>query len=708
MLTINKIENIIQIFTRYMIVEEGNSVEINVRAQITVDNVIDILFAYYPLSAYHYTASTHNIEEADKLLLKHSTKYFCNDYAYFVYLRSYARKIGNRLETWPETVYRYITFMRNCLQDKLTIKMYQKLYRAILNMQILPSMRLMQFAGKVVEQNNIAAYNCCYVAPNCIKDLVDIMYILMCGTGVGFSVRSNIQQLPTVAKYNNEILYFQITDSKEGWCDSFHYLLNALYAGQNVVFDYSFIRVEGAELVTSGGIAPGPEPLRKLHDFTRKLFTVASEQERKLTSLEVHDLLCMVGQIVLVGGGRRSAMISLSDVHDKNLALAKSNDWYITHPIRSQANNSAVYTSKPDMFTFLQEWNNLVQSRSGERGIFSLSHIEQQLPARRVKFYREMGIDMTELGTNPCGEIFLQSQQFCNLSSIICSAHDTVISLRKKVKLATILGTYQATLTNFSYVSVNFKKNCDAERLLGVSLSGQTACPIVTDIEVLQQLREHSIQINQQYAKLFSINSATAITCVKPDGTTGAITGSPSGLHFTKAAYYWRRVRHLAKSSLSIFLKEQGVHVEPCALENTDLIHAKTWVFKFPIAAKENCALVKDYNAIQQCENWLRCKISWCEHNPSVTIDVKEHEWLQVGQWVYEHWQHVGGMSFCPYFDDSNCTYQQLPFEEISKTEYEKAISVFPSIDYSTLLKYASEDTSNTVMACTAKTCLYA
>lgn len=697
-------------YEQYIIPEELTTISEDVIAQIkdTPNGLYDILFNHYPLSTYRYCiANNSDSTLADSLLLRHSTKYFPNDYAYFVYLRSYARMINNRLECWPETIYRYISFMRSNLQDKLSNSDYQQLYYAMLNMEILPSMRLIQFSGETVQRNNIAAYNCCYVAPACIKDLVDIMYVLMCGTGVGFSVRDNINNLPIVQPATDTIISYKIPDTKEGWCDSWHQLLIALYDGQDISFDYSLIRPEGTPLVVTGGTAPGPDPLRRLHEFSRTIFISATG--RKLTTLEVHDLLCMVGQIVLVGGARRSAMISLSDVADNKLATAKSGEWYIDHSIRSQANNSAVYTTTPDMFTFLQEWNNLVQSRCGERGIFSLSHMEQQLPARRVQFYKEQQVDLTQLGTNPCGEIFLRSHQFCNLSSVICAHDDTIDDLLHKVRLATMLGTYQATLTNFKYVSSAFTTNCEAERLLGVSLSGQMGCPLTQDSIVLHKLKQHAISINNYYAEKFNIAPATAITCVKPDGTTGAITGKPSGLHCMKAEYYWRRVRHLAKAPLSLFLKGQGVDVEPCALEHKSLMEAKTWVFKFPIAAPPHCTIVTNVTAIEQCNNWLRCKLAWCEHNPSVTIDVKDHEWLQVGQWVYEHWAHIGGMSFCPYLDCTTSVYPQLPFEEISKEEYINAIQHFPHINYAALLQYSVEHTNaKEVMACTAGSCMYA
>jgi ribonucleoside-diphosphate reductase alpha chain len=678
--------------------------------------IINSLIQHYPIIAKSYikhkkqhSKLRNKITPQLKELYRESAKYFPNDYAYFVYLRTYAQTIDNRRECWSETVKRYMNFMKENMQEKISFIEYDELEQAILHMEIMPSMRLLQFAGPAVTRNNIVAYNCCYVRPTNIKDLVDIMYILMCGTGVGYSVQDNIKKFPIPLKSKNFIPQtYQIEDSREGWCNSFEILLEKLFVGEDITFDYSIIRPAGSLLKTSGGTASGPQPLFELHQFTRKLIQKVAIEQRQLTTLEIHDLLCMVAQIVVVGGVRRAAMISLSDVNDPLMEKAKSGEWYINHSYRMQANNSAVYKEKPSIYTFMQEWNNLVQSRSGERGIFSLSHIKYQLPQRRLRFYQENNVNLHDLGTNPCGEIILRDAQFCNLASVICRHDDNMVTLSRKIKLATLLGTYQATLTNFKYVDARFQKHTEQERLLGISLAGQMGCPVVQDPLNLQHLKQFVVHCNKKYAKRFNIPISTATTCVKPDGTLSAITGVTAGLHCAKAEYYWRRVRHLAKDPLSKLVKDQGLHNEPCAVEASQGKDIKTLVFRFPIKSPIGSKLSTDTSALQQCKSWLNSKLYWCEHNPSVTIEVKDEEWFIIANWLYENWQYVGGMAFSPVFDNTSI-YAQLPYEEISKEVYDKAILNTPRIDYSKLVYYDIDNQQDlkAEIACGGDTCLY-
>ena len=660
-------------------------------------------------------------KEFRQLMIK-SNSYFDDPFQVTVYLRTYPKVIrtigrNDRRECWIENIQRYVTAMHETLQDVLPAADYEKVYQLMLNKQVAPSMRLFQFAGEAMKLDNTRGYNCGFARPTCIKDIVDIMHNSMSGTGMGFAVRSNINAFPVPLKpkYADIPKIHVIEDSRAGWCDALKYGLKHWWQGKDIYFDFSKIRPAGKPLISSGGTASGPQPLYELLSYAKNVITKAAMEERKLSTLELHDLICKIGQIVVVGGVRRSALMSMSDLNDELMALAKSGQWYVDNPQRALANNSAVYTSKPDILTFTAEWNKLMQSHSGERGIFSVSHLHEQLPARRVKLYQEIGQPLDELGTNPCGEIILRDGQFCNLSSVICRPDETVDSLMEKIRIATLIGTYQATMTDFKYIDKKYKKNTELERLIGVSLAGQMQCPLVQDEQILVMARECVKKYNEYYANLFGINAATATTCVKPDGTLGSITGVTSGLHCAFAEYFIRRLRITRLDPLAQLLQHQGLIPEPEAMEviklqgqgkKCGLDDVSTWVFSFPLKAPTGAKIQSECSALEQCDNWLRSKKYWCEHNPSVTITVKDDEWLQVGNWVYQHWEDIGGLSFLPHSDHS---YQQMPYEAISKEKYEELIAAMPKLDFSKLPYFENVDYIDPMAnaACSGGVCLF-
>lgn len=627
-------------------------------------------------------------------LTEESKKYFRNSLSEFVYLRTYARWIENerRRETWIETVDRYIELMREKLGNKLTSREYKEIREAILRQDIMPSMRLLQFSGKAAKATNVCAYNCSFIAPSKLEDFGEVMYILMCGTGAGFSVESqNIQALPQIKTQTGEVLPpFVVPDSKEGWCEALVLGMKTWVEGKDIKFDYSQLRPAGARLKTIGGKSSGPEPLRALLDFTRE--KILSRQGRRLTNLNAHDILCKIGEVVVSGGVRRSAMISLSDLDDLDMRGAKKGQFYYTEPQRSIANNSAVYNEMPSNIEFMEEWLALMKSGSGERGIFNRGGLIETLPERRTDLYRKLGLMCGKqvtgiIGTNPCGEIILRSKQFCNLSEVVARATDTEKTLMRKIHLATILGTYQSTLTHFPYLSKEWKENCEKERLLGVSITGQWDCSAVRDEKILVKMRKQAIKTNALYAARFKINPSTSITCVKPSGTVSQMVDCASGMHPRHSPYYIRRIRISATDSLFKLLKSQGVPFHPEVGQSME--SASTYVLEFPVESPKGAIIKQDLSALTQLEHWKKIKLNYTEHNPSVTITVSDNEWIKVANWLYENWSIIGGLSFLP---KSNHVYQLAPYEEIDKKTYEVMQEKLKSIDYSQLIAFERSD----------------
>lgn len=649
------------------------------------------------------------VPEKLRTLADESKSYFRNILSEFVYLRTYARwnEEENRRETWVETVDRYIAFMKENLNDKLTSQEYEEVRLAILKQEIMPSMRLLQFAGKAARSTHVCGYNCSYIAPSKIQDFGEIMYISMCGTGVGFSVESqNVQALPQILHQDGTVLETHVVeDSKEGWCDAFVFGLKTWYEGKDIKFDYSKLRPAGARLKTFGGRSSGPEPLRSLLDFSRN--KILSRQGRRLTNINVHDIICKIGEVVVSGGVRRSAMISLSDLDDQAMRDAKKGQFYYTEPQRSIANNSAVYTEKPDNETFLEEWIALMKSGSGERGIFNRGGLAKTLPERRIKVLKEANLVHNEtitgiIGTNPCGEIILQSKQFCNLSEVVARSEDTEADLMRKIRLATLLGTYQSTLTNFKYLSKQWQENCEKERLLGVSITGQWDCEMVRKPDVLQRLKEEAVSVNQEYAKRFGINTSTCVTCVKPSGTVSQTVDCASGMHARHAPYYIRRIRISASDALFKMLKKQGVPYHPEVGQSE--MEATTFVLEFPVKSPQGAVCRDDLSAFDQLEHWKMVKNQFTEHNPSVTISVGEHEWITVANWIYQNWDIVGGLSFLPRFEH---VYQLAPYEEIDEQTYNDMLKKFHNIDFAQIIAYEHSDETEVKreLACAGGAC---
>lgn len=640
------------------------------------------------------------VSEAVRLAVEESSKYFSSPYSEYIFYQFYSRwvpELGRR-ETWIEAVDRYVAYMKENLGDKLSGKEYEEVRQAILTQEICPSMRLLWSAGKACRQSNVWAYNCSYIAPTCPQDLGEIMYISMCGAGLGFAVEwENVQQFPQIKKQTKEkALAHVIHDSKEGWADAFVLGLKAWFDGRDVKFDYSMIRPAGTRLETAGGRASGPQPLMDLMEFAKR--KILAKQGRRLSNLDMHDIICQIGMIVVAGGVRRSALISLSELEDIEMRDAKKGQFYLAEGQRMMANNSAVYNSKPGAEEFLDEWTALVKSRSGERGIFNRAGLEKQVPARRwaaIKDERQMGI-------NPCGEIYLRSRQFCNLTSIVIRPKDTVEILKRKIELATLVGTYQSTLTNFGYLSKKWKENCEEERLLGVSLTGYYDNAVVRDDKTLDALRLFSVEVNKKYAKRFDINPSTAITCVKPHGNSGQLLGVGSGMHPWFAPYFIRRVRISHTDTLLQMARDQGV---PCLPEvGQPESSATTFVLEFPVKAPEGAIFKDEVSALDLIKEWKRLKEHFVEHNPSATIYVGPEEWMAVGNFVYENWDTVGGLSFLP---RSEHVYQLAPYEEIIKEEYEKRTRAIGKIDFSKLSQYEATDNTSGAkeFACVAGVC---
>ena len=617
-----------------------------------------------------------------------------NTYQQLIAASRYARYLPEhkRRETWEETCDRLIGFIKESSPELR--HECEKLSKAVKNHEIMPSMRLMMSAGEACRRENISAYNCSYMAINNKRAFSECLYILMCGTGVGFSCeRQEIDKLPKLPDDINPCDdTIVVGDSKLGWAKAFKKLLSSLWEGDIPTIDYSRVRPAGARLKVFGGRASGPEPLKRLFDFTTD--TLVNAKGRKLTSLEVHDIICMIGEIVVVGGVRRSALISLSNLTDKRMREAKMGAWYNDYSWRGLANNSVAYTEKPDMEVFMEEWLSLVKSKSGERGIFNRVASQEQAAkwGRRDK-------DLN-YGTNPCSEIILRDKQFCNLSEVVIRAHDTRETLIEKVRLATILGTFQSTLDNFQFLSAEWKKNTTEERLLGVSLTGIMDNKIMSnpDPKFLQELRDVARKTNEKYAKRLDVPVSASITCVKPSGTVSQLVDSASGIHTRHSDYYIRTIRMDKKDAIYTFLKEKGVHVE-----DEQFRPESTAVFSFPIKSPNGSITRNDKTALEQLELWLTYQRHWCEHKPSVTISVRDEEWLEVGAWVYKHFDEISGISFLPHSDHS---YVQAPYQECTKEDYQKLLKETPnSIDFKELIEEDDMTEGAQTMACVGNSC---
>jgi len=618
-------------------------------------------------------------------------------YQQYIHKSRYARYLPEeqRRESWSETVNRYLNFWQD--KEYITSKEAQDIYKQIYDLQVMPSMRALMTAGAALDKDNVAGFNCSYLPIDHPKAFDEMMYVLMCGTGVGFSVeRQYINKLPEVAEklYDTDTVIF-VADSKIGWAKAFRELIAMLYSGQIPKWDVSGVRSSGQPLKTFGGRASGPEPLVDLFKFTVEVFTGAAG--RKLSSIECHDLCCKIAQIVVVGGVRRSALISLSNLTDDRIRRCKSGQWWVDNPQRGLANNSACYTEKPDFDSFLDEWKSLYESRSGERGVFSRVASQQQAAknGRRDADY--------EFGTNPCSEIILRPYQFCNLSEVVIRADDTLQGLRLKVRTAAVLGTLQATLTDFRYLRKVWKDNTEEEALLGVSLTGIMDHPILSgrsgraDLQHwLTQLKEEAIQTNKKWAKRLKINASTAITAVKPSGTVSQLVDSASGIHPRYSDQYIRRVRADARDPLCGVLEAAGVPVEE------DVMSPTTKVFSFPIQSPEGAVVANDMGAMEQLCLWQTYQDFWCEHKPSMTCYYRDDEFLQVGQWLYNNFDKISGISFLPY---SEHTYQQAPYEPVDKEVYDELVKGFPKqIDWN--VNEESDMTEGSQqLACTGNSC---
>jgi ribonucleoside-triphosphate reductase len=632
--------------------------------------------------------------------------YLPTSYQEFIHLSRYSRWLHEkeRRETWDETVARYFDFFKEHLNDlhnfKLTKVLRDELEEAVLSQRVMPSMRCMMTAGEALKRENIAGYNCSYVAIDRPQSFDEILYILMNGTGVGFSVeRQYISELPSIAdEFHPSDTTITVADSKLGWAKAFKELIGLLYIGQIPRWDVTKVRPAGAPLKTFGGRASGPEPLESLFNFSVTTFQNAAG--RKLSSIEAHDIVCKIAEVVVVGGVRRSALISLSNLSDDRMRDAKSGQWWINDGQRALANNSACYTEKPDMGVFMSEWKALYDSKSGERGIFnreSAVKMASKNGRRNVKDF--------EFGTNPCSEIILRNRQFCNLSEVVVRTSDTPESLLKKVRLAAILGTLQSTLVNFKYVSSSWKKNCEEERLLGVSLTGIMDCQYTNGKlgnlgNLLDSLREEVVKTNAEFAKKIGVNQSVATTCVKPSGTVSQLVDAASGIHARHNPYYIRTVRGDKRDPLTQMMTEIGFPVED---DITNPSH--TSVFSFPHKVNKDAVFRTDMTAIEQLELWLTYQKHWCEHKPSVTISVKDDEWFEVGAWVWKNFDYMSGVSFLPFTEH---TYKQAPYQDCTKEEYEFLVDRMPQkVEWNQLSEYEKVDTTigSQELACAAGFC---
>ena len=642
------------------------------------------------------------------------------DYQNFIALSRYARWIPeeNRRENWSETVERYLNYMQDDMvknynfDEVVFYELQDRLFNAIVNLDVMPSMRALMTAGKALDRCNVAGYNCSYLPVDSPRAFDETMYILMCGTGVGFSVeRESVDKLPVVNEhFENSTTVIKVGDSRSGWARALRELIAMLYVGQIPQWDVSDVRPAGARLKTFGGRASGPAPLVDLFEFCIEIFKNAAG--RRLYPIECHDIMCKIGEVVVVGGVRRSALISLSNLGDDQMRHAKSGQWWETEGQRALANNSVAYRFKIQMETFMREWLSLVESKSGERGIFNRKSAKEQAMrnGRRKTNY--------EFGCNPCSEIILRPYQFCNLSEVVIRAEDTEETLLEKVEMATILGTFQTTLTDFRYLRKIWKDNTEEERLLGVSLTGIMDNKLFNDYNtmffedgqqvfdgsriggILTKLKEKAIEVNKKYSEMLGINQSTAITCVKPSGTVSQLVDSASGIHARHSAYYIRTVRGDNKDPLTQFMIDSGIPNEPDVMKPDS-----TTVFSFPMKAPEGATTRNEMSAINQLNLWKTFQEYWCEHKPSVTISVKEDEWMKVGAWVYENFDDISGISFLPH---SEHTYAQAPYQEITEEEYKNLDKRMPDmIDWKKLQDFEKEDntTGSKELACSAGVC---
>ena len=624
-----------------------------------------------------------------------------SSYSNFIAVSRYARWRDSdlRRETWSETVDRYVFNMRKSLGDKIDDATASEIHKAILNLEVMPSMRALMTSGLALDRESVAGYNCAFLAVDSFRAFDETVYILMNGTGVGFSVEQKyVEKLPVIAE---DFSYTQTTifveDSKQGWAKAYKELIALLAQGLIPKWDTSKVRPAGARLKTFGGRASGPKPLESLFRFTIDTFKKAAG--RKLKPIECHDIMCKIADIVVVGGVRRSALISMSDLDDYDMATAKSGQWWETSGQRALANNSAVYHQKPSIGQFIEEWKNLYESKSGERGIINMDSMRKHVASFDRRDPQALA------GVNPCGEIILRSNQFCNLTEVVIEPDDTKEILKEKVRIATILGTYQSTLTNFKYLRRSWKKNCEEERLLGVSFTGIFGNRITSQnspelADLLDELRLHAVEVNAEWAEKFGINQSAAITCVKPSGTVSQLVGVSSGIHPWYAPYYLRSVRCDNKDPLTKLMKDEGIPNEPDITKSDDIT-----VFYFPIKAPDGAVVTKDLTAIEHLEIWKVYREHWTEHNPSVTINVREDEWLEVGAWVYDNFDAIGGVSFLPM---SEHTYQQAPYQELTEEEYNKWLEKMPDkINWDHLSVYEFEDgtSGSQELACTSGSC---
>jgi ribonucleoside-triphosphate reductase (thioredoxin) len=627
------------------------------------------------------------------------SNYLPTDYQTFIATSRYARWLDDkkRRENWGETVSRYMeNVVATVVRDEIVL---DDLEQAILDLEVMPSMRSVMTAGPAADRDNTCMYNCSFLPVDDVKSFDEAMFILLCGTGVGFSVeRQYVTKLPEVpdalfTSYDTIVVH----DSKEGWAKALRKLIALLYAGEIPAWDVSRLRPAGAKLKTFGGRASGPAPLVELFKFVVATFKNAAG--RKLNSIECHDIMCKIGEVVVVGGVRRSAMISLSNLSDDRMRYAKSGSWWENQPQRALANNSVSYTEKPDAPAFMREWTALVESGSGERGIFNRQASKKQAAknGRRDANY--------DFGTNPCSEIILRPYQFCNLTEVVVRATDKIDTLKDKVELATILGTIQSTYTKFPYLRKIWAKNTEEERLLGVSLTGIMDNPLLTSKNAgleatLEELRNVAVRTNAVWAERLGIPVSAAITCVKPSGTVSQLVDSASGIHARHSDYYIRTVRGDNKDPLTQFMKDQGIPNEPCVMKPD-----QTTVFSFPQKSPARAVTRNNMTAVEQLETWLVYQRYWCEHKPSVTISVRDSEWVEVGAFVYKHFDEMSGVSFLPHSDH---TYQQAPYQDCSKREYEDMLSLMPTnIDWSKLSEYESEDNTSGMqtLACSGDAC---
>ena len=627
-----------------------------------------------------------------------------NSYNEYIAKSRYSRYLDDkgRREHWDETVARYFDFMENHLKKKhhytLSPSLRKELQEAVTNLDVVPSMRSIMTAGEALERQNIAGYNCSYLPIDDPKAFDEAMYILLCGTGVGFSVEQQyVNKLPEIPEklYESETI-IHVKDSKEGWAKSLRQLIALLYAGEVPKWDVSAVRPAGTRLKTFGGRASGPEPLVELFAYTVAKFK--GSVGRKLSTLDCHDILCKIGEVVVVGGVRRSAMISLSDLSDDRMAHAKAGNWWDGNGQRALANNSAVYQNKPTVGQFMREWSSIYESHSGERGIFSRYASELQA-ARNGR--RELGHDW---GTNPCSEIILRPYQFCNLSSCIVRSDDTRDVLANKIRLATILGTFQSTMTNFPYLRKVWQKNTEEERLLGVSMTGILDNKLLNNPDdenlpaLLEELKSVAVATNAEFADAIGINRSAAITAIKPEGTVSQLAGTASGIHPNHSRYYIRRVRSDNKDPLTAFLISQGFQAEPCVMKPDS-----TTVFSFPVKVSDDALLREELDAVKHLRLWRLFQLHYCEHKPSVTISVEENEWPEVGAWVWNHFDDITGVSFLPY---DGGTYRQAPYEEINEEQYKAMVANQPPpINWDLFIENTDNVEGSQTLACTAGGC---